>query len=168
MISFIHGKTLGVKDTDSSVKWRQSQPHPRRVCGIRRGQGALGQPFLRAPASAASAAREQAQVCSPSPTDTQPLLAGPSPSPDLPVPTCHTETSTCAQPPPADSSPEGSKVGRVQREKLGARGSPAPSSLPPASQLRPPSPPPDLAAVYSYTATRNSQRTSGQTHTRCS
>lgn len=49
----------------------------------------------------------------------------------------------------------------MQRDNQGP-GSPALSSPPGASQLPPLSPPPDLAAVYSYTATRNSHRTSGQ------
>lgn len=63
MISFINGKILGVKDTDSSAKWRQSRPHPEGVWdprGTRHPRAALPS----CPASEASAVREHAQVCS--------------------------------------------------------------------------------------------------------
>lgn len=147
MISFTNGKTSGVTDTGSSVKWQPSLPHPQRVWdpqGTRLPRAALPS----CPSPRASAGREQAQVCSSPPSDPQPLLAGPSSSPDPHVPTCHTDTSAGARPPPADSGPEASKVGRVQRETLGARGIPG-YVLPSAGlRLPPPSPPPDLA-VYS-------------------
>lgn len=152
-----------MKDIDSSVKRRPSLPHPRRVCGILRGQGTLGQPFLPAPASVASAVREHAQVCSSLPHR-------------RPAPPGRTQISMS---PPVkrkqvlvSSRLQLSQVRTALRlaERKGRRswglGIPD-SGLPPtASQLPPPPPPPDLAAVYSYTAARNSpEPPAKRTHT---
>lgn len=57
-----------------------------------------------------------------------PILTGPSSSPYLNIPACQKQIGTVVQPPPADSSLEGTKIGQVQRQKLG-RGLPS-SALP--------------------------------------